>query len=243
MERSTRRAIERSIRNLMRKSGDNCSICGVAFPHNSRTFGGLTANEAVALAGECCASKIAQVVVSGVFVTRHQEAFFQMPRTKGAPETTQDVNSAANKLQSFFSDLDQVASRIGKRAGVRSSNASLNTTESPWKEDDAEWFRRNTTRSHRFRPMFEGERATFPLGALAPEPADHTYQILVRQVEPGQRLRIPFCRNTTVPIPDSEPVLHALFDVMSNGAGPRVISAAEVVAIATQYALTKSNDG
>jgi hypothetical protein len=50
---------------------------------------------------------------------------------------------------------------------------------------------------------------------------------------------MPFCRNTSVPIPDIEEVLHALFDVVSGGGDQaRIISVAEIAEIAVRYAST-----
>ena len=52
-----------------------------------------------------------------------------------------------------------------------------------------------------------------------PPDAHHEIQVLVRQLAPGQRLRLGFGRNTECPIPDLEPVLHALFDIISSADG------------------------
>jgi hypothetical protein len=52
MDRGSRHNAEKQIRKLARKSGDNCTICGAEFQHNTRTVGGLTADGTVALAGE-----------------------------------------------------------------------------------------------------------------------------------------------------------------------------------------------
>jgi hypothetical protein len=49
MNRSTSRKVFRKIQLLMKKHGDDCSHCNKEFPHNSKTYGGVTANETRAL--------------------------------------------------------------------------------------------------------------------------------------------------------------------------------------------------
>jgi hypothetical protein len=83
--------------------------------------------------------------------------------------------------------------------------------------------------------LFEGEQATLLSGAVE-IPPDHQLEALVRQVEAGRRVRVAFIRNTTVPIPDIEPVIHALFDSVSAASGTgKVLSVAEVAALARSY--------
>jgi hypothetical protein len=105
----------------------------------------------------------------------------------------------------------------------------------PWKEDDANWFAAHPDRSHRMRPMFEGE---YPKIAdqLASVPEHHEYQTIVRQLEVGRRIRTPFCRDARTEIPDLEPVLHAIFDLMSQkNETARVVTVAEIANLARKY--------
>lgn len=81
---------------------------------------------------------------------------------------------------------------------------------------------------------FPGELEGLP-HSKAPLPAGHEFEVLVRQIEPGVRLRIVFCRNVGVPIADVEPLIHALFDVVSASEGG-VISGAQVAELAMRYA-------
>src|SRR5262245_11242890 len=55
----------------------------------------------------------------------------------------------------------------------------------PWTSDDRQWFERNPQRSHRARLPFPGEVD----GQAAETPAGDALIMLVRQVEPGRRLR------------------------------------------------------
>jgi AMP nucleosidase len=52
MKRSAQRRVERQLQAIAENDGGHCSICRKEFPHNSRTYGGLTDGGIVALAGE-----------------------------------------------------------------------------------------------------------------------------------------------------------------------------------------------
>jgi hypothetical protein len=83
--------------------------------------------------------------------------------------------------------------------------------EDPWKINDANWFKANPSRSHRLRSVFPGEIKTLSSFDVPP---GHELQVLVRQLEPGHRVRIGFCRNLELPIPDVESLIHAMFDIV-----------------------------
>jgi hypothetical protein len=71
----------------------------------------------------------------------------------------------------------------------------LSILEPPaWQADDREWFKANPGRSHRLRQRFPGETFGDSTPLAAPPPR-HEFQVLVRQLEPGKRTRLPFCRN------------------------------------------------
>ena len=65
MPRSQRRHINRALGKLFRRNA--CSICGKAFEHNSPTAPGLDTHGTVVLAGECCASQVAQIFGMGLY--------------------------------------------------------------------------------------------------------------------------------------------------------------------------------
>ena len=97
-------------------------------------------------------------------------------------------------------------------------------------------------RSHRLRDCFPGERECHPGSAAnSSPPFAHRWQVLVQQAEPGKRLRLPFLRDARCPIPDCEPILHAMFDLYSVKRTPRgsPITVAEVAALAMTYATAK----
>jgi hypothetical protein len=82
-------------------------------------------------------------------------------------------------------------------------------TDAPWKTADAEWFKRHPDRTHHARAPMKGEAAMF--GVDTPPGMELT--ILVRQLEPGRRVRSAFFKPTDLPIPDVEPLAHALMDL------------------------------
>ena len=57
----------------------------------------------------------------------------------------------------------------------------------------------------------------------------------MRQVVKGQRIRSIFCRNTEIDIPDSDEVIHAIFDMVAAGGGDGVIRPERIEAIAEEY--------
>jgi hypothetical protein len=63
-------------------------------------------------------------------------------------------------------------------------------------------------------------------------------QVLVRQVKPGLRVRQPYYRDINTPIPDIEPVVHAMFDLATaEDAVPGcVVSVREVAELGMKYA-------
>lgn len=245
MDRGSRRNIERKIRKIIRRSGDNCTICGAEFQHNTRTSGGLTADGNVALAGECCADKIAQLVTSGVFVNRNHDDFvaFAGRRNDGPMPSPEQMEKALNAIQRGFAGRDKVVSDIQRRAGIQAKNGQLNLSDSPWKEDDAAWFSTHPTRSHRLRPLIASEGATIPRVYFESLPPEHEVQIVVRQIEPGKRVRAPFGRNTAIPIPDDEDIIHAIFDmIFKTDRKVDVIGICEVAELANRYAASKTDD-
>ncbi len=125
-----------------------------------------------------------------------------------------------------------------RRAGVP-TNFPVYLDDSLWKSDDAAWFELNPERSHRMRPGIEGEKFAVLVNDkrwLEETQPGHVIFVVVRQVEPGVRVRIPFFRNLDVPIPDIEPVVHALFDLVSSGTPDGKLSVARIAPLAMQYA-------
>jgi hypothetical protein len=86
----------------------------------------------------------------------------------------------------------------------------VNVLDSPWKDEDRGWFERNQKRSHRLRMPLPGEGDE----EAAKTPAEHALILLVRQVEPGKRIRAAVSISANLlPVPDDEAAAHALFEV------------------------------
>jgi hypothetical protein len=235
MKPSGRRRVERAIRKIMEDDGDRCSICKKSFGHNIKTFGGVTGGGVPALAGECCRTKVKEVVLQGVYVNRSYDGMLQNRGAKGPTFAPEDVAGAVERLQNHFIEVDKFGNDIFKKAGLPGRTPRFHTADSPWKADDAAWFEANPGRSHRLRPMLEGEAAAlFGAGSIPELPPAHEHAVIVRQVEPRKRIRITFGRNLEVPIPDVEAVIHALFDVVSSSKRG-VVSTRDVAELAKRY--------
>ena len=241
MSRADRRRFEKEFKKLPKP--DNCMICGNALVHNTRTFGGLAADGSVVLAGECCERRVVTPMVAGLYLTRGIDGL--MPRTNqgnGKSNSPEDVQRALGAIQSHFDDLDSRTRAMMRQGGIPRQAQNIFVADQPWKEDDAAWFRNNPDRSHRLRPMLAGEAATLPSEVTITEiPANHRLEILVRQVEPGARIRVVFCRNTDCALPDREDIMHALFDTVAMSGNRGIIDAQKINALAQQYANSSSD--
>jgi hypothetical protein len=104
----------------------------------------------------------------------------------------------------------------------------------PWKTDDAKWFKKNLSRSHRIRPAFPKE----PQAEGAPK--HHVSLMLVRQVEHGNRVKLPLAiHQDLLPVPDSDPLLRALFDTCIQSLPVKdwtMVSREKIKDLALQYA-------
>lgn len=243
MNRSARRQLDRDLRKLMATDGDRCSLCQVDFPHNSKTFYGRAEGRAV-IAGECCRPKLALEVGSGLYVKGDYDVLGKPSARRPAGGTVDDVPGTVERLRNAIAGIDDIADSAAQRAGISSTRRQVSLADNPWKADDAAWFQAHPDRSHRLRGLLPGELESFPPDAApsAGLPDDHEIQIVIRQIQPGQRIRVPFGRNLETPIPDIEPVIHALFDSISaRRAGSATISVSEVASIAKRYSGPKSS--
>jgi hypothetical protein len=92
-------------------------------------------------------------------------------------------------LQGAVTKIDEEMALAMRDAGYPGRKASpISFERTPWKDDDAAWFKANPTRSHRARPAFPGEVSDDDAGK-----GEGKYTLLVvllRQVKPGSRLKI-----------------------------------------------------
>ena len=91
-------------------------------------------------------------------------------------------------LQATVKSMDEQQADLVKRAGYPGLETTFCYEKKPWKEDDAVGFKANPTRSHRARLALPGEAPEDEVGG-APE-SGFALVVLLRQVRPGQRLKI-----------------------------------------------------
>ena len=233
MKPSSRRRVEREIRDIMRRDGDHCSLCRREFAPNDRTFGGVTSTGEAALVGSCCEKRLSVCILQGLFMSADLPGADQLLGRKptSGMHSPEEVERAIAAFQSVGEAHERRRSDLASRAGINPASTKLNTDATAWKAADAAWFASHPSRSHRLRSVLPGEEGA--IGEIAGQqlPLNHEVQVIVRQVEPGARVRLPFARNLAVPVPDEEEVLHALFDLLSRGANGKPVSTTDVMAL------------
>jgi len=245
MKPSARRRVEREFTALIERDGDHCSLCRQPLKHNAKTYGGITRAGETALTSDCCASQLKETVISGVYMDRPLGAFPFSENASGSRTLSpSEADEAVSRLQGYVAEVDRLGADIANRGGVAQHKTIVNFENSPWKEDDRAWFEVNPGRSHRLRKLYAGEDITLvPQGqSVMTPPPFHENQVLIRQVQPGQRVRQLFCRSLSTPIPDVDAVLHAIFDIVAERR-EGVISAKEVAALAGRYGSPAANSG
>ena len=240
MNRAERRNLDRDVRKLIKADGDHCTACAAELQHNGRTYYGRVASGAAAIVGDCCRETLTVEAGGGVYVKNRYDVLDGSGSSRRAPAVVGDVDAVVAQLREAVSEVDALSTSVQARAGIAGSPGQVNLAPSLWKADDAAWFASHPDRAHRLRPLLPGERESFPAQARPSSlPPGHEIQVVVRQVQPGQRVRVPFGRNLATPVPDQEAVVHALFDSVSRRrSGSAVISVEEVAASAERYGST-----
>jgi hypothetical protein len=210
LSRQQRRRLDRALRKLFRHNV--CSFCGSSFKHNSHTAGGLDAQGNVVLTGECCISRVAKIFAWGFYSNRKYDFLLPTntePSTNTEP-TGEQIADAIAAYQKAIAATDKVLDGVERRGGVAGRLPQANLLDYTWKRADRDWFERNQDRSHRVRAPFPGECDA----ETANIPAGHALIMLVRQVEPGSRIRAAVCCSVDLlPLSDDEAAAHALFEV------------------------------
>ena len=60
--------LQDDLRKIIEADGDSCSVCGLAFPHKGKTYGGATVDGEAAIVGECCVGKMKEIVGAGIYL-------------------------------------------------------------------------------------------------------------------------------------------------------------------------------
>jgi hypothetical protein len=234
-------AVFEQVKKIAEACSDHCSICRAEHPHNSRTYGGIDRDGNPALVGDCCVDKMQTLVSGGIYTSRSYGPLYPFSRTKSGeevePRTLEEMEKGIAALQEYFRKTDEDLGSLSRKAGMPGRPLPV-LSDGPWKKDDAAWFNAHPNRSHRIRTPYPGEFKGKKFPPFDPPPT-HEFQVLVRQVEPGQRVKLVFCRNMEVELPDVEAILHAIFDIeasSSDGDKGRPISVREVAEIAMRYA-------
>jgi hypothetical protein len=200
LPRQQRRYVDRALRKLIRRNV--CSLCGGSFRHNSPTATSFNMQGDAVVACERCIDRLAEIFAMGLYSDRQYD-FLQPSGSEVRPERVAEAFAAYTKM---IAATDELLADVERRGGgIRPTHVGLSNY--PWTADDRDWFRQNPERAHHMRMPFPGE--------LDEEvPAGHTLLMLLRQIEPGKRLKIGLGLNSDwLPLPDDEAVAHALFEV------------------------------
>lgn len=235
-----RRRFKRAFSKALTASGDCCEFCRKPLQQNINKFDDLAG---IALAvGECCVKELESEIAPSEEVIEIIANFSQTNQRAGVNHLSPEcIKIAFEAIQLHFEALNTLSEKLMKQAGIQSMPSNIFLEDTSWKADDAAWFKNHPHRSHRLRAMFQAETSTLPTEILtAGIPDKHRYEVLVRQVEVGKRIRTIFCRNTDVPIPDVEEVIHSIFDIVSRPDNKGVVTLREIEALAFKYGVALS---
>jgi len=236
MKRSDRRRFESEFKTMLKKFGDNCSICKMPLQHNVKTFGGVTIENKTALTADCCKEKLVSILREGVYLTKNFDSIPNFPPQSHKVLDVENPSEIVNSIQAHFDKLEGVAENLMARAGVTSSRHEVCVSDNAWKSDDAEWFKNNPSRSHRLRRVFVDELSALPKDITQREMSnEYRLDILVRQISPGQRARLPIWLYSAIDVPDDEAVIHAIFDLASKKGRVSEITLDEIQKMAKEY--------
>lgn len=233
------RKLHHAVKGLIETDGDICTLCRAPFAHGAKTFLGETKARQPAVVCAGCASRPRRMIGCGLYIgAQHANNYPDLFCRGGtAPDVVspQAAMAAVDLFQQYIADTDALANDIARRGGLPPGlTPQIFCTETTaWKTDDARWFAAHPTRSHRVRAVSDEEIVALDQSSeLKP---GYRRACIVRQIEPGMRLRYIFNLTSAFEIPDIEEVLHALLDkVMRNGDLDLDLGA--VAELARQYA-------
>jgi hypothetical protein len=218
LPRRSRRRLDRQFQKLV--CAEVCSCCRAAIAHNARVTAGLDAHGNAVLAGECCTGRVHQIFAQGLSLHRTYDF---LPAPSSSPRSCEaSGEELARMLAACRRLVAHADERIGnaERLGGVQHLSDATVLDSPWKTDDARWFKEHPQRAHRLRPPLPGEIDGTALADLAKARAGSVVIMVIRQVEPGSRMRGGLCLDVRMLVPDAgsgmpddESFAHALFDL------------------------------
>jgi hypothetical protein len=233
LSRQQRRRVNRQLRELIDR--DVCSICSKALKHNSSTAYGLDTQGNVCVAGECCIDRLVVTFGRGFFSTRRYD-FLQPHGTEaGSNPTNEQTTDAIAAYQKAIAETDKLFDGTERRGGGKPA-CNISVLDHPWKDDDRTWFEQNPRHTHRIRAPFPGELD----GKVPKPPASYTPLVLLRQVQPGSRLKavLYLPPGQLLPLPmneaEVEAVMHTLFEI-ATGREPMPSSPPAFSALVKKY--------
>ena len=153
--------------------------------------------------------------------------------------TNEQIAEAISLYQNALRQTDQCVDDVMRRGGGVPVGLKIDLFDRPSKTDDRDWFEQNQQRSHRARLPFPGEADK----EARDVPAGHALMILLRQVEPGTRMKAAVhVRTDLLPEGDDEASAHAPCEVaMQREAAPPDRQALDVVI--QKYSVHRSQAG
>jgi len=222
LPRQRRRHVDRPLRKLFHRNA--CSFCGEGFKHNHPSAAGFDAQGNVALAGECCFDRLAEVFGVSLYSDRQYDFF---PPPSGAELPPERIAEAFAAYTKAIAETDRLLAGAEQRGGgyvllISSRGIIRGSVMTP-------------AGSNATHPVRTAVRVPFP-GEIDEEAikasAERALVMLIRQVEPGFRLRaVVELGGDFLPLDDDEATLHGLFEVgMGREAMPRDREALRVLA-------------
>jgi hypothetical protein len=227
------RSFERRLARYIKTARDDCDLCHVAYPHNSRLYIGITVDDRLATTCEACSGKLRKLYYMGLALDHGYGMLSPMP--PDAPPRPQlsaeEVIRTVDAIQHAIGIIDADTERLQRRAGCTGMKRDLR--EHPWTTDDREWFKAHPDRTHRVRLPMDGEADK----QVVTTPEGYVLVTLIRQVEPGARIRLGchIRREIWQLMPrDSDPLLHAMFEI-ARGQVPMPSTGAAFMALVESY--------
>jgi len=128
---------------------------------------------------------------AGLYVNRPYEHLIQGTET-GKSYSLDELGNVIITHQKAITELDTMGVEVAKKAGMGNLPAVSFLGDYPWKTDDAEWFKAHSDRSHRLREAFPEEEPILRNSMATEPPPDWELHVVIRQIEPGSRARLPW---------------------------------------------------